>query len=559
MRQTYCALLLALAGSLAWSQSPPPAAVKPEEVVRGTTATLTGTNLDGVQIRLLQTDKPCTTNDPAYGGTLISNVSDSHASATFLVPATVPLGEYTVCTFATGQTNGAKIPILSDSGHLRVLSDLKVPVKVTSVYQSVNYPAEDGTFAFTVLGEGFSPVGRDNQLLYEGRETPVCWKDDIAPCKDQSGSAVGTVVNPHQLEFSKIPARFAGTRSVQIRVGESTSDPPIRMTLAEISRWTPAGIAVLIFALLVALIGWLLGTSKSGYAVNERKKSLLTMLFLDQATDTYSLSKAQFYVWTAAAAFGYSYLTIARSVLQGHFDFAPVPDNLPSTLLISATAATAAVGLNNAKPKGAGPVQPSLADFITTGGLVAPERIQFLVWTVLGVLIFLFLILSSDPATLQQLPAIPDKFLYLMGISSAGYLGGRMARSAGPVIDDILASIAPLTLEIHGRNLSRDASFQVDGEDVKLDMLAPGPAQDRRPEVVASDDQAQDPNIAKILKVTIASPNSGWLTNKSDPAPDKRDHLFTVINPDGQRADWKYALPGPPVPRPAPPAGAGSG
>jgi hypothetical protein len=231
--------------------------------------------------------------------------------------------------------------------------------------------------------------------------------------------------------------------------------------------------------------------------------------------------------------------------LQGHFDFAPVPDNLPSTLLISAATGTIGLGLNGSKPKGAGSVQPSFADFITTGGIVAPERLQFLVWTILGVFTFLFLIISSDPASITALPDIPDKFLQLMGISSTGYLGGRLARKAGPVIDDILASISSLSLEIHGGNLHKDASFQIDGQDVTLDMLSEGAAHDHLPEVLATDDQAQDPNIAKVLNVKIVSPPAGWLTRKSNPSSQKREHLLSLINPDGQKADWKFAVPGP--------------
>src|ERR1700722_1278934 len=76
-------------------------------------------------------------------------------------------------------------------------------------------------------------------------------------------------------------------------------------------------------------------------------------------------------------------------------------------------------------------------------------------------------------------------------------------------------------------------------------MLALGASRDHLPEVVATDDQAQDPNIAKVLKVIIVKPGPRWLTRKSNPDSSKREHLLSFINPDGQRADWKYTLPGP--------------
>jgi hypothetical protein len=76
--------------------------------------------------------------------------------------------------------------------------------------------------------------------------------------------------------------------------------------------------------------------------------------------------------------------------------------------------------------KGAGPIQPSVADFVATGGLVAAERFQFFIWTLVGVFTFLFLVVFSDPANVSDLPRIPDGFLALMGVSSFGYLGGKL-------------------------------------------------------------------------------------------------------------------------------------
>jgi hypothetical protein len=105
-----------------------------------------------------------------------------------------------------------------------------------------------------------------------------------------------------------------------------------------------------------------------------------------------------------------------------------------------------------------------------------------------------------------------------------------------------MATLSSLTLEIHGRNLSKDATFQIDGEDVTLNMLAEGSGKDRRPEIVARDDQAQNPGIAKILKLTIDSPKEKWLTPASSPDESKRKHMLTFVNPDGQKADWPFTI-----------------
>ena len=75
-------------------------------------------------------------------------------------------------------------------------------------------------------------------------------------------------------------------------------------------------------------------------------------------------------------------------------------------------------------PKGAGDVQPGWSDLLTVGGVVVPERVQFVVWTIVGVFTFLAMTLFADPWIAQELPGVPERFLLLMGVSSAGYLGG---------------------------------------------------------------------------------------------------------------------------------------
>ena len=63
----------------------------------------------------------------------------------------------------------------------------------------------------------------------------------------------------------------------------------------------------------------------------------------------------------------------------------------------------AAVGITaNRGSKGAGPLEPSFADFISSGGMVTGDRFQFFVWTLVGFLGFLLLVLLADPSTLKD-------------------------------------------------------------------------------------------------------------------------------------------------------------
>jgi hypothetical protein len=105
-------------------------------------------------------------DDPGLSGMLPVSVK-SDTSLTFLVPDIVPLGGYSICAFYkdNGKDVAVTVPVMSDGGRLQVANDSKVPVKVTSVNEQVNY-AENGAFRFTLLGEGFSRIGTDNVLLY---------------------------------------------------------------------------------------------------------------------------------------------------------------------------------------------------------------------------------------------------------------------------------------------------------------------------------------------------------------------------------------------------------
>ena len=74
--------------------------------------------------------------------------------------------------------------------------------------------------------------------------------------------------------------------------------------------------------------------------------------------------------WTTVSVFGFVYLYLCRTYVQWNFTFPPIPDGLPTLLGVSAGTTVAAMGITvNHGSKGAGPVHPSMADFISTGGI----------------------------------------------------------------------------------------------------------------------------------------------------------------------------------------------
>jgi hypothetical protein len=308
---------------------------------------------------------------------------------------------------------------------------------------SANAPPIHTRVARLVLrGQGFQPNNTDNviylnavaQTLVAGNCAAIGTKDHPAT----PGKIIAQVVSDQEIDLCLVPVPASGRFLVEVHVGDQKTDPQA-FGVYKYGR-TSVGLMSGVIALILALLPLgLLSFVKKGYQIQDQSYKL-RLLFLDPETNTYSLSKLQFYLWTVAALFSYAYLFISRVVIQNQL-WPDIPENLPGVIAVAAGTTVSSVLITSAKgSKGAGPVQPGFADFITSGGVVAPDRLQMLLWTLFGVGAFIVTALGQAPAVIQDLPTVPDRLLYLMGLSSAGYLGGKMARKAGPVINELYVS-----------------------------------------------------------------------------------------------------------------------
>jgi hypothetical protein len=195
-------------------------------------------------------------------------------------------------------------------------------------------------------------------------------------------------------------------------------------------------------------------------------------------------------------------------------------------------------GITSAKgDKGAGNPGPNLSDFIATGGVVAADRLQFAIWTLVGIGTFLAIVLQSDPRNINDLPAIPSGFLQLMGISSAGYVAGKLTRKAGPTLDKVTPSSTndtppQLKFMLTGSALSRSAKFSIDDGPIYPDTIR-GSGTAPLPDIVQLDPTVGDPDFARILSFSVTQPQPNWLGGP---------HNFTITNPDGQKAMIPYQV-----------------
>jgi hypothetical protein len=302
---------------------------------------------------------------------------------------------------------------------------------------------------------------------------------------------------------------------ISIEVDKLISDPK-PLALSYVQRYTPIVISVMVLATVVALLYFFFIRKKAGGKSRKRAYPLLSYLIIDPQTNTYSLSKLQMIIWSAAVIVAYSYLAASQFLVQWKLGIPNVPGGLPMLLGISAGTTALAVGATEFRgSKGAGMVHPALSDFITTGGVFAPERLQFFLWTILGAITFVAATLAQDPGTVSEMATIPDTFNQLMGASSLGYLAGKFSRKPGPVIKSVNTDNLPGEIKITGENLSPRAQLWINGKPSAY-LVPP-----------AIDQNAAD-EFTAVLTLTPGDEDKGI----DDVAQVK------IKNPDGQLAEW---------------------
>jgi hypothetical protein len=323
---------------------------------------------------------------------------------------------------------------------------IRAPVKVFPRLDAVRAEILPGdkTFLVTFAGDGFDDRKPSNNIIQMDvgsgimADQNVCWND--ADCAARNSKLRGRVTGAREIVVSGLDPSDERSHPYQVCVAGQCTGPVSDEGTKYL--WLVPGIsfaAALLLALIVVRLAALL---KPVEIVGE--KYLLTLLFLDKETNTYSLSKLQFYLWTFVAVFGYLALTISRHRFQHFTGLPPIPPGLPGIVAIAAgTAVGAQVITNSRGPKGGGEVKPSIADFVTTGGVVAAERVQFLVWTLVGAFSFFAIVWIADPRAMTDLPEVPWSLLSISGLSAFGYLGGKLAWKGGPVISEVTAKKGP--------------------------------------------------------------------------------------------------------------------
>jgi hypothetical protein len=534
--------------------------IEPAEVVRGSVVRLSGANLP-----TKREDTKIWLDDVEIGRPALAE----HDALEFIVPLEGvvegklrPLAARRyLLSFsskkAADEVAGPRVSV----GVLRVVPEKLPPLRLDGLSPTVVYPAPstgadqhgagaDTTPTMVVTGDGFGGRLRDYRLLIDGTERELCPRLEQGtthhPREDESCRGISaSFVSDHQLELygpfdAADGTRLSGDHMIGLRAGDITASRALKVAFssypASTIRLAAVAVTSLVLLALVALAAFGGRTHRVG-----RHEFVGNAFLIDTETDTYSLSKLQFYAWSAAALLAYSYLSLSRCLVQGKLDIADVPQNLPIIWGLSAGTAVLSVGIAKVRgAKASGEVHPSFADLLSTGGVVSPERFQFFLWTIVAILTFVLNVWNVDPMVLNDLPKVPDGLLAISGVSAAAYLGGKLVRGAGPIIDEVLAApvdgtAAGTSLLILGSNLGLDATFEVDGHPI-TELLDPKVHPDRRAIVVKREDR-DGTQFAKSLRLALTRLPEKWieLLKQSEDPGDLPS--LTIVNRDGQRAD----------------------
>lgn len=530
-------LLLLLVVFPTASQSADPTSISPSPAlpasVRSQSVTVTGANFPALGMKVyLRTGK----EKPGDKGTAIdaSTSADGKSFSFKIPPEPFETGRYLV--YLDFDSTELAVP-----GDLNVLPDAAAKVQIDSISPSTAYAIDSKHgYDFAISGTNLGKTPNDNALetVEEGRQevgtSAECKqyadsKDFKKPClfyEPETDNRKLFVVGFH-------PSHGGGPTNFRLRVNSNLSEAKT-ITFSRITVPSLRLLATIVSLILAAIVLGLVWKGIGIYRIDHTAYSPVASFFLDKQTNSYSLSKFQLLAWTSVAVFSYIFAFFCHLLVQWDFSFPPVPSGWPTLLGVSAGTTIAAVSItSNRGSKGAGSIKPSMADFICTGGLVASDRFQFFVWTLVGCIGFLAIVLSQDPASLKDLPDVPTGFLYLMGISASGYLAGKLVRLPGPVVSKLLVSgvipaaasaPATMTIDLQGENLSTDANVKVDDDALRPDQYSIA--------AVKAQDQAPDSSFCTELTLTL----------RDATAYVEGAHRLALENNDGQLVECSFPV-----------------
>jgi hypothetical protein len=486
----------------------------------GSKFSLTGDNLPGKRLE-------ASLGREGTSHTILPVAIDA-SKVTFAVPDALAPGAYLL-----------RVKVNDDApqfvGQLTVVSAAK-PVPTNPTIQRT-YPIagwiklwRHGLFDFAIIGERLPAKAAEltaadkSVMLFFGDER-LAVKPCVTPAEGSKPLNKTTQTEPcysmrntERLDIHGLPARtHGGPHLLAIETPKGKSNA----VSVRISRITPRMIkwlSLAFLAVLVASVGLLAKDAGAVPGGGTPRKRLLGWVLLDQQTNTYSLSKLQLLLWMVTIVYCFVFLQLAFVFAQGKLQIAPLPEGFEWLLGITGGTALVSGMLTRSRgAKGAGDAGPALADLVSSGGMLAADRAQLLVWTLIGCCGYVLVVLRNPTEAIDKLPMLNLDLLNAMGISSLVYVGGKSVRLPGPVVNQVTADIAQKTLTVKGQNLHRNAMISLDRQPIEVASVTTTPMPGAPVDALS----------AELVLTLTAMP---FTTD---------DHLLRVTNLDGQYAeDW---------------------
>jgi len=160
-----------------------------------------------------------------------------------------------------------------------------------------------------------------------------------------------------------------------------------------------------------------------------------------------SLARFQFLVWTLIVSFTYLGIAILR-LLAG---VASYPESIPVNILLLmgisvavpvASGSISSIKYMTEKPKERPAKLAPYATMLMENNKLTLTRLQMLLWTCIGVLVYLGVLFITTMAATKNvvgltLPDIDITLVVLMGLSQGAYLGGKLVASSPMDISEI--------------------------------------------------------------------------------------------------------------------------
>jgi hypothetical protein len=422
-----------------------------------------------------------------------------------------------------------KVELMADEDQvLGTVPNLRIravePPTISKIVPHPSYPVGD-RHSFEIRGERFGQNAEDSVLIIndvavkiDKRVTMRDRRGSIDDCERKFPCLVG---NRRRLQvYGLSPTTESLYRPLRVSVSvdnQVSAEHPL--PLSWVQRNTPIVIAFGVLGTLALATYFMIRGKAARYRPFGRRYSTFAYAFIDPETNTLSLSRLQLIAWTAAAVVAYCYVGASECLVQWQWQLPKVPDGLAPLLGVSVGTTALAAGASMTRgSKGAGPAHPGFGDFLTAGGALAPERLQFFVWTVLGVVGFLGVTLAQDPAIVSEAAKIPDNFLPLMGVSSLGYVAGKIVGKPGPIIRQLVppppygpGAQFPGSIRIVGEHLSPRAMVWINRQlipqgSVTIPPARPGAMEQSAAMEFVTDLQVEAGAVARALGLPAPAP-----------------------------------------------------